>query len=859
MVRLLRIGDNVLITGMGGAADGCLDGKHGRISSGKHAHTGCYDVVVQGVGIKCIEESNLIELKELTYKIHKGRDQYRRTHVPTGCHGKALRAKIADALHSINQQHSVDGKFQGSDHHILFFDHETQELRGLLLPQDLEKVQIQHANLSQSLDYAVFPKSGRLVFTCDAAKTMYSVCYHVFGRAAPCGAQNLGTTANAFFGDLLSLAMTSDRLSLKSGWCSETIEVHAELELLVCPCCNKPAHYVCECQRISYCISACQKNDWKRHKILCKQLRSKQDNEPEQDSVEEPKPCITKDDLRHLLSLIEDGTWHLAREFFSLTRRATYLAHGILTSSIILDRIADCIADARGQKRTAVAHDSLMILSCSLHWVAQSYGKVISDHPRLLPELIGLLSIQDSPRSDSEDIKCLWQAASQVFRSCSPKKLVQVCQDTSFLQILLELMCKIESNFAALESRFGRDLDSWMQPVMLWGVIALCPRRHALFKANPDLISTSTLGMLGRIVHLMSSCEWAVLDVGAVDMWGTFQALYNWSYSPEIDEDTGASLGPTYVMQKWMCDIEVRRGRTNAGFIYPIDSAVPIHWIWSKKYECCACFQTVDTPLMCGVCGKTPYCSLECLEKNETWHRLFCNADEHLSPSNGASLSANASVSESFLQGQKVAAIGSSQSSSHISSLSLISAGDNSSRCFRADAILKIPGERFMRAADLKSGSIVQAASGGWVKVESLEIISGQEQNMVSLQTVSASLAVTATHRVMARRIPCPQTVPASGLKIGDSVLVGGGTCEVLINVEFYKAIEDVVQIVFVPDEAVEAFCPLRSGILSKGHGFAQTRRSQKKKTKRQLSDNHIEPYEHSMPDTNSSWIYRGR
>lgn len=191
---------------------------------------------------------------------------------------------------------------------------------------------------------------------------------------------------------------------------------------------------------------------------------------------------------------------------------------------------------------------------------------------------------------------------------------------------------------------------------------------------------------------------------------------------------------------------------------------------------------------------------------------------------------------------------------SGMSMLNLISAAG--SDCFLGGALFQIPGNFFVRASDLFVGSFICAAGGGFsssgiLTITSIVKVPKQQQDLVDLQTRSACLAVTATHRVVVQRRSGPQTVQASGLRVGDQVLIGSGGSEELIHVEPYTASVEIVQILFTPDEPVEALHPPRSGVLSKGHGFAKTRRGARKHT----ADRAPSPAS-SVAATDDSWMY---
>mmetsp|Transcript_178155 Transcript_178155/g.565481 ORF Transcript_178155/g.565481 Transcript_178155/m.565481 type:complete len:83 (+) Transcript_178155:177-425(+) len=60
-----------------------------------------------------------------------------------------------------------------------------------------------------------------------------------------------------------------------------------------------------------------------------------------------------------------------------------------------------------------------------------------------------------------------------------------------------------------------------------------------------------------------------------------------------------------------------------------------------------------------------------------------------------------------------------------------------------------------------------------------------------------------------------------------------------------------VVEFVFSPDEAVEAFHPTRDAILSRGQGSSRTRRGRKPQRPALVLDDRV-----SIPDTEESWMY---
>jgi len=190
--------------------------------------------------------------------------------------------------------------------------------------------------------------------------------------------------------------------------------------------------------------------------------------------------------------------------------------------------------------------------------------------------------------------------------------------------------------------------------------------------------------------------------------------------------------------------------------------------------------------------------------------------------------------------------------SSAISCSSLVSASACDARCFVADALFEMPDDHFVRAGDLAAGGNICTASGETVEVETVTVVPEEVQTLMDLKTQTAVLVVTGTHRVVVQRRSGPQTLQASALRAGDSVLITGGVSEDLIHVESFEARVSVVQLTFIPDRPVEAFHPPPPSILSQGRRWSKTRRGLKKKPDRQKGL----PDEISVPDTETSWMY---
>jgi len=192
--------------------------------------------------------------------------------------------------------------------------------------------------------------------------------------------------------------------------------------------------------------------------------------------------------------------------------------------------------------------------------------------------------------------------------------------------------------------------------------------------------------------------------------------------------------------------------------------------------------------------------------------------------------------------------------------VSLLAANEGQ-KCFLAGALLKIPEGRMIRADRLTRDSIVCAADGEKLRVESVDVHGESEQELVDLRTSNASLMVTASHRVRVQKGTQWQTQPAGTLAAGDDVAVGGGCAEALVEVRRLRAHVSVVAVVLRPDHPVEAFHPPGGTILSHGHGWCRTRRGQSRRPNNAGTFSTLGTDEgtFSIPGTDESHIYQRR
>lgn len=168
--------------------------------------------------------------------------------------------------------------------------------------------------------------------------------------------------------------------------------------------------------------------------------------------------------------------------------------------------------------------------------------------------------------------------------------------------------------------------------------------------------------------------------------------------------------------------------------------------------------------------------------------------------------------------------------------------------CFLAGILFRMANGELVEASCLKEGDSVRACEGQTVQVRSVSVHRPQELEVVELRaghvlSSAAFLSVTPSHRVMVQRGTDPQTMPAGFLRVGDTVYCSGGRLAELVHVGRRQEECEVVDVVFRPDEPVEAFFP---SILSKGHGWPRTTR----RSRRSIPEDRL-----SLPDTLDSWL----
>lgn len=155
-------------------------------------------------------------------------------------------------------------------------------------------------------------------------------------------------------------------------------------------------------------------------------------------------------------------------------------------------------------------------------------------------------------------------------------------------------------------------------------------------------------------------------------------------------------------------------------------------------------------------------------------------------------------------------------------------------RCFHPDALFKmanLPHECsvFLAGRDLMRGSLVEGATGNRV-LEVAKIAKHQAQEIVELQVGDFTLEITPSHRVV---IPSGEgassetgEAQAGCLQVGDLVMCSDGKARHVVSTKLKKMTTEVLEITFIPDEAVAVFLPSDRAILTKGEKRKATRRS---------------------------------
>eukprot|EP00418_Pyrodinium_bahamense_P079962 CAMPEP_0179062144 /NCGR_PEP_ID=MMETSP0796-20121207/26781_1 /TAXON_ID=73915 /ORGANISM="Pyrodinium bahamense, Strain pbaha01" /LENGTH=702 /DNA_ID=CAMNT_0020759051 /DNA_START=1 /DNA_END=2109 /DNA_ORIENTATION=+ len=147
-------------------------------------------------------------------------------------------------------------------------------------------------------------------------------------------------------------------------------------------------------------------------------------------------------------------------------------------------------------------------------------------------------------------------------------------------------------------------------------------------------------------------------------------------------------------------------------------------------------------------------------------------------------------------------------------------------RCFHPDALFKMASQPhecsvFLAGRDLMKGSLVEGAIGNCV-LEVVKIAKHQAEEIVELQVGDFTLEITPSHRVLipgfAGTASETSEVEAGRLQVGDLVMCSDGKARHVVRTELMKQRTEVLEITFIPDEAVAVFLPPDRAILTKGH-----------------------------------------
>jgi hypothetical protein len=137
-------------------------------------------------------------------------------------------------------------------------------------------------------------------------------------------------------------------------------------------------------------------------------------------------------------------------------------------------------------------------------------------------------------------------------------------------------------------------------------------------------------------------------------------------------------------------------------------------------------------------------------------------------------------------------------------------------RCFIKDTLLKTLNNQLVPAQQLQLYAQVCSSEGQALRVRGIEVHLPEEREIVELRAGEASLTVTGSHRVMVQHNGEVKTSFAEMLQEGDEVVCMGGAHRLDVVRKYTRCVE-VVEIVFDPDDPVEAFLLPPTSILTKG------------------------------------------
>lgn len=181
-------------------------------------------------------------------------------------------------------------------------------------------------------------------------------------------------------------------------------------------------------------------------------------------------------------------------------------------------------------------------------------------------------------------------------------------------------------------------------------------------------------------------------------------------------------------------------------------------------------------------------------------------------------------------------------------------------RCFVPGTLLLSPSRLLVPVERLGTGSFIRSANGNNLRVMRSVIhgASGQEPaQLVEITAGPAAITVTASHRILTQD---GISVQAADLRQGHIVLISGNTPAIVTHVRAFAEPQDVYELTFTPDEAIEAFVQPTVQILSMGQdsslgGAAPTRtRTRRSGMNRRLERQQAAADILSIPDTHDPW-----
>ncbi|CAE7563539.1 unnamed protein product, partial [Symbiodinium necroappetens] len=150
------------------------------------------------------------------------------------------------------------------------------------------------------------------------------------------------------------------------------------------------------------------------------------------------------------------------------------------------------------------------------------------------------------------------------------------------------------------------------------------------------------------------------------------------------------------------------------------------------------------------------------------------------------------------------------------SSISVVSEAGTGPKCFLRGTLLPAASGMHVPVESIDTGTrIIAAGSSDLLQVADVHSHRG-DFDLVEIQTECARILVTSTHRIV---MEWGERRQASRVNEGDLVQTSGGAAPVMHVYRYrYSALVDVVQVVFHPDQPVEAIWPSPHRVWTCGH-----------------------------------------